>query len=98
MFQIDLYDSLLQKLPDKRYTYTPVTTPLVRNEDRELVLPAISKLAAMITHDTNYLKLNLSIHRKALIDMMLKAGFELTEESLYMKINFDEKNIEQGET
>ena len=52
----------------------------------------------MITHDTNYLKLNLSIHRKALIDMMLKAGFELTEESLYMKINFDEKNTEQGET
>ena len=75
-----------------------ITTPLVRNEDRELVLPAISKLAAMITHDTNYLKLNLSIHRKALIDMMLKAGFELTEESLYMKINFDEKNTEQGET
>lgn len=75
-----------------------ISTPLVRNGDIDLVLPVISKLATMITHDTNYLKLNLSMHRKALIDKMLKAGFELTEESLYMIIKFDEEKNEQGET
>lgn len=75
-----------------------ISSPLVRNGDIDLVLPAISKLATMITHDTNYLKLNLSMHRKALIDKMLKAGFELTEESLYMIIKFDEEKNEQGET
>ena len=75
-----------------------ISTPLVRNGDSDLVLPVISKLATMITHNTNYLKLNLSMHRKALIDMMIKAGFELTEESLYMIIKFNEENTKHGET
>ena len=75
-----------------------ISTPLVRNGDSDLVLPVISKLATMITHDTNYLKLNLSMHRKDLIDMMIKAGFELTEESLYMIIKFNEENTKHGET
>ena len=75
-----------------------ITTPLVRNEDIDLVIPAISKLATLISHNTDSLKLNLSIHRKALIDVMLKAGFELTGESLYMNLKFKEENTEQGET
>ena len=75
-----------------------ITTPLVRNEDIDLVIPAISKLATLISHNTDSLKLNLSMHRKALIDVMLKAGFELTGESLYMNLKFKEENTEQGET
>ncbi|MCE7744173.1 MAG: GNAT family N-acetyltransferase [Candidatus Heimdallarchaeota archaeon] len=73
-----------------------ITTPLVRNEDIDLVIPAISKLATLINHGTDSLKLNLSMHRKALIDMMLKAGFELTGESLYMNLKFKKDNTEQG--
>jgi RimJ/RimL family protein N-acetyltransferase len=75
-----------------------ISTPLVKNEDIDLVIPAISKLTTMIVNDTNYLKLNLSLHRKALIDEMLKSGFELTNESLYMNIRFDKENTELGET
>ena len=75
-----------------------ISTPLVRNEDIDLVIPAISKLTTLITMDTNYLKLNLSMHRKALIDELLKAGFELTNESLYMNIKFGEEKTKLGET
>ncbi|MBK5114081.1 MAG: GNAT family N-acetyltransferase [Candidatus Heimdallarchaeota archaeon] len=75
-----------------------ISSPLVKNEDIDLVLPAISKLTTMITNDTNYLKLNLSMHRKALFDELIKSGFELTDESIYMNIKFGEEKTKLGET
>lgn len=75
-----------------------IASPLVRNEDIDLVLPALSELITRIKMDTNYLNFNLSMHRKDLIDKLLEVGFELSEESLYMNIKFDEENTRHGET
>jgi len=69
-----------------------LSSPLVKNENVDLVIPAIAKIIPLIDRDTKIVSLNLSMHRKGLIKKLVKAGFELTDESLYMNIKFDKEN------
>ena len=75
-----------------------ISSPLIKIEDIDLVVPAIRKIVPLVDNDTKFINLKLSMHRKALINKLLKAGFELKNEALFMRIKFDEEktNEENG--
>jgi ribosomal protein S18 acetylase RimI-like enzyme len=68
-----------------------MSSPLIKNEDADLVIPAIAKIIPKVDEKAKLLNLKLSMHRKGLIKNLLTAGFKLQEESLYMRIQFKEK-------
>ncbi|NHJ31519.1 MAG: GNAT family N-acetyltransferase [Asgard group archaeon] len=74
-----------------------ISSPLVKNEDIDLVVPAITKIYSKVDDNCKCLNLKLSMHRKDLIKKLLNAGFELKEESLYMRIQFEENEHTKGE-
>ncbi len=62
-----------------------LSSPLVKTHDIDFIISALPKIAELVDKESKYLRIKFSMHRKGLQNNLLKVGFEMKDESLYMR-------------